>query len=139
MYGILYHSYRILEYDPINEITSSVGGDVFDIRCGDGVLGKDLYAATDDGKVLKIDATNNSHRFVGIQVKSEHLSGGDGWGDAVLDIDGCIYCPPCDASRILKYDPHTNLTSLAGDDFGANADKWSGGCLAADRIFSPTQ
>ena len=74
VYGIPYHSYRILKYDPINEITSSVGGDVFDIRCGDGVLGKDMYAATDDGKVLKIDATNNSHRFVGIQVKSEHLS-----------------------------------------------------------------
>ena len=59
-----------------------------------------------------------------------------GWGDAILGIDGCIYWPPQDASRILKYDPHSNLTSLVGgDDFGTDTYKWKGGCLATDGVI----
>ena len=58
-----------------------------------------------------------------------------GWVDAILGVDGCIYWPPAYACRILKYDPHTNQTSLVGDDFDIEQHKWWGGCLASDGVI----
>jgi len=126
----------------INEITSFIGEQNYeDFGCkGDGVLGRDgcIYAFAGDGLVLKIDTTNNSHCFVGNTVQLDHDLI-DHWGDAILGIDGCIYWPPVQATHIMKYDPHSNLTSLVGDDFGDDSfiqfDKWSGGCVAQDGII----
>ena len=56
-------------------------------------------------------------------------------GDAILGIDGCIYWPPRYASRILKYDPHSNQSSLVGGDFGNVLYKWYGGALATDGVI----
>ena len=48
-----------------------------------------------------------------------------GWGDAILGIDGCIYLPPLNAGRTLKYDPHIDETSLVQDHFELNAgERW---------------
>ena len=141
VYGIPLFSKRIMKYDPINDITSYVGEEADEeFRCsGNGVLGRDgcIYAAVrHHGRVhvLKIDTTNNSHCIVGSRVKSD--PNGFGWGDAILGIDGCIYWPPTDATHILKYDPHSNLSSLVGDDFGTHYEgKWSGGCAATDGVI----
>ena len=84
-----------------------------------------------NGRVLKIDTTNNSHCFVGNILVLDH-DDNYGWGEAILGIDGCIYWPPCGATHILKYDPHSNLTSLVGNNFGT--DQWRGGCLAPDGV-----
>ena len=72
-------------------------------------MGRDgyIHAATDIGKVLKIDTTNYLHCLVGNKVVSDHKCG-DGWGNVGWDIDGCIYLPPYNAGRVLTYDPHTN-------------------------------
>ena len=82
---------------------------------------------------MKIDTTNNSHCFVGNTVESNHCC--FGWTDAILGIDGCIYWPPNDAARILKCDPHSDQTSLVGDDFGKMRSKWYGGSLASDGVI----
>ena len=58
----------------------------------------------------------------------------NGWCDAILGIDGCIYWPPLNANRTLKYDPHTDQTSLVGDDFDMNNSNWNTGALATDGI-----
>ena len=137
VYAMPLHSSLILRYDPINETTSFFGEEANEDFCfsGNGVLGRNgcIYAATYDGLVLKIDTTNNSHCLVGNRVESDH--DGNGWGDAILGIDGCIYWPPMDATHILKYDPHSNLTSLEGGDFGRGRLKWSGGCSAPDGVI----
>ena len=52
-----------------------------------------------------------------------------------MGIDGCIYWPPKNDRRILKYDPHAEQTSLVGDEFGIDLAKWSDGCLAPDGII----
>ena len=58
-----------------------------------------------------------------------------------MGIDGCIYWPPSYSNRILKYDPHSNQTSLIGDDFDfdfentAHTLKWASGTLAADGVI----
>ena len=131
------NSKRIIKYDPINHTTSFVV-EVVDgeIKCtGDGALGRDgcIYAITDDGRILRIDTTNNAHYFVGNRIESNH--DGFGWGYALLGIDGCIYSPPICAPHILKYDPHSDQTSLVGDDFGNTAAKWCGGSLASDGVI----
>ena len=137
VYGIPCNTKRILKYDPINDITSFVGKEA-SFQCnGNGALGRDgcIYALTKDGRVLKIDTVNNYHCFVGNSVDSDHPEYNQGWGDAILGIDGCIYWPPCIARSTLKYDPHTDLTSLvAGCDFGTQICKWSTGALATDDV-----
>ena len=143
VYGIPSHSKRILKYDPINDTTSFVGkkADACFKCTGSGALGRNgcIYAVTRDGRVLKIDTTNNVHCFVGNSVESDHYD--QGWGDAIFGIDGCIYWPPDKAHRILKYDPHTNKASLEGDDFGefgyedSKCNKWRNGALAADGVI----
>ena len=138
VYGIPSGTKRIVKYDPINDITSYVGEEADKVfRCfGSGVLGRDgcIYAAVRDGRVLKIDTTNNSHCFVGNTLKWDRDK--FYWGDAILGIDGCIYFPPSDDTRTLKYDTsHTNLSSLVGDKFGWHQYKWQGGCSAPDGVI----
>ena len=125
----------ILKYDPINDITAFVGDkSVEDLCCGKGALGRDgyIYALAEDSRVLKIDTVNNSHGFVGNSIQSEHSN--LGWFDAILGIDGCIYWAPYNARRTMKYDPHSNQTSLVGDDFGRHMHRWYGGALATDGV-----
>ena len=93
-------------------------------------MGIFIYAITRDGRVLKIDTTNNSHCFVGNSIDSDNPD--RGWDDANLGIDGCIYWPPFNAHRSLKYDRNTNQASLVGNDFGKEGCKWSGGPLTSD-------
>ena len=94
VYGIPKRSTRILKYDPINHVTSFVGEEADkEFFCtGSGAVGRDgcIYMITHDCKVLKIDATNNSHCFVGNSVESDHtqynILYSQGWGDAILGI-----------------------------------------------------
>ena len=135
VYGLPFGADHILKYNPINGSTSYVGkGGHQDFDCrGNGVVGRDgcIYAAVRDGRMLKIDTTNNTFCTFGKKVDWQCFAvtgwrdGFTGWGDGILGIDGCIYWPPSNAAEILKYDPHSNLTSLVGDDFGTHdACKW---------------
>ena len=140
VYGIPWDSKRIVKYDPINDITSFVGEEADeDFECnGNGVLARDgcIYAAIRYGRVLKIDTTNYSHCIVGNTVESDCTEYKLEWGDAILGIDGCIYWPPSDTAQILKYDPHSNVTSLVGDYLGTyDRYKWSVGCAAPDGVI----
>ena len=134
VYGISYVTKRIVKYDPINDIASFVGEETNEVFgcCGDGVLGRDgcIYALAENSRVLKIDATNNAHSFVGNSIESNHHH--EGWGDAILGIDGCIYLPPRNADLILKYDHHSNQT---GDNFGWQRSRWNSGALEVDGVI----
>ena len=136
VYGIPRYSRRIIKYDPINDTTSLVGKEADEhLHCsGNGAMGRDGYCiyALEKYRVLKIDTINNSHCFVGNIIQSDYAS--EGWGDAVKGIDGCIYWPPFHAGRTLKYDPHTDLTSLVGDDFRSHIYEWHSGALASDGV-----
>ena len=87
-----------------------------------------IYALTNDGRGLQIDTASNSYS---LSIQLENL----GWGDAILGIDGCIYWPPKNnASRILKYDPYSDQSSLVGGDL-SNRGGWSSGALAIDGVI----
>jgi hypothetical protein len=93
---------------------------------GDGYV----YAVNDSGQVLKVDKKSNNYTFIGDRIYS---GGGVEWGDPIVGVDKCIYWPPSNADRVLKFDPETQqLPSLVGDDLGKGLFKWEGGALATD-------
>jgi hypothetical protein len=131
VYGIPHSATRIVNPDT----TSTVGEEAEEnVECGNGVLGDDgfIYAANSDGRVLhvKVDTVNNNYTWIGDRIFSERERE---WGDPIVGVDKCIYWPPCDANRVLKFDPETQqLPSLVGSDLSEGGDKWLGGALAAD-------
>ena len=132
--------HHILKHDPVNGVTSFVGEEVDKIfKCtGDGALGRDgyIYAADNDGLVLKIDTTNNSHSIVGTRLDISYQN--TWWCDAILGIDGCMYWPPLDSDIILKYDPYIDQTSYMmqlEDNYGDETSQWFGGSLAPDGVI----
>ena len=137
VYGIPYGETRIIKFDPANPDTSSTVGEGAeeDFECGSGVLAGDgyIYAVHDSGQVLQIDTANNNYTWIGDRIFS---GSGKGWGDPIVGVDKCIYCPPFDAIRVLKFDPETQqLPSLVGDDLGEGRFKWVGGALATDGVI----
>ena len=52
----------------------------------------------------------------------------------MLADDGCVYCAPAEARRVLKIDPVANTVTLIGNDFGSRLGswKWRQGALAND-------
>jgi hypothetical protein len=132
VYGIPEDATCILKFDPSNpDTTSTVGEEAEEaFRCG-------IYAANDEGQVLKIATTINNYTWIGDPIYSAY---GEGWGDAIVGADKCIYWPPCNANRVLKFDPGAQqLPSLVGDDLGTGRYKWHGGALATDgAIYCPS-
>ena len=79
-------------------------------------------------KVLKIDVVKKKYFLIGDFIQSSHRF--DGWGDAVVGSDRCIYWPPFNANRTVQFDILTQSVSLVGDDFGNKYFKWWGGALS---------
>jgi hypothetical protein len=137
VYGIPYFATHIIKFDPVNPDTSSAVGEEAEERfeCGNGVLGGDgyIYDANQYGEVLQIDTTNNHYTWIGDRIFSR---GGVRWGDPIVGADKCIYWPPSNANRVLKFDPETQqLPSLVGGDLGEGGCKWQGGALASDGVI----
>jgi hypothetical protein len=134
LYGIPEDATRIVKYNPADpDTTSTVGKEVEGGFCcsGNGVLGGDgyIYAANDAGQVLKVDTVNNNYTWIGDRISSGRAQA---WVDAIIGVDKCMYWPPQNANRVLKFDPETQqLPSLVGDDLGEGHWKWRSGALAA--------
>jgi hypothetical protein len=135
LYGIPNLAPRILKFDPANPDTTSIVGEEAEegFKCNTGVLCGDghIYAGNGAGQVLQIDTVNNNYIWIGDPIYSGGY--GVGWGDPIIGADKCIYWPPRNANRVLKFDPETQqLPSLVGDDLGEGRFKWQGGALASD-------
>jgi hypothetical protein len=131
---LIFLSHVLSSLNPTNPDTTSTVGEESECGfvCGNGVLAGDgcIYAVNVAGQVLKVDTANNDHTWIGDPI---HSGGGQGWGDAIVGADKCIYWPPSYANRVLMFDPETQqLPSLVGDDFGGIRCKWQGGALATD-------
>jgi hypothetical protein len=137
LYGIPYLAKRIVKFDLTNPDTTSTVGEEAErsFGCGNGVLAGDgyIYAANGAGQVLQIDTTNNNYTWIGDPIHSLGYTS-VGWGDPIVGVDKCIYWPPSNANRVLKFDPETQqLPSLVGDDLGGERRyKWLSGALATD-------
>jgi outer membrane protein assembly factor BamB len=139
IYGLPLSARGIVKFNPKCPEELSLVGDESktEMNCGNGVLGDDgyIYALSDQGRVLKVDTTNNSYSW---SKGGMNFLLGRGWGNPVIGSDKCIYWPPYRANRVLKFDPTTQqLPSLVGHDLGhsCNSYKWLGGTLADDDII----
>jgi len=142
VYGIPYQATHIVKFDRTNpDSTSAVGEEnKLGFYCRNGVLGGDgyIYAANGAGQVLKVDTrpTSNSNSYAWIGDRIYDSDRGFEWGDPIVGVDKCIYWPPFNANRVLKFDPETQqLPSLVGDDLGGGRFKWQGGALATDEAI----
>ena len=151
VYGFSSYHNTIVRYDPINNITVyfKEAGDSLYSYVGNAVVGRDgcIYILTSICSVLKFNTTTGScYRREIDRVNPAHFLNSisnfhgylqfHGFGNGSLGIDGCIYWPPCNSHKILKFDPHSNLACLVGRKFGSRRDyKWNGGCMASDGII----
>lgn len=61
--------------------------------------------------------------------------GGWRWAGGVISRDGCIYCIPYNATRVLKFDPSNGSSCLIGDELGEDKGKWCCGVLGDGYIY----
>ena len=119
----------VIKFNSKDCILSQVGSNL-DVNFSNGaVLGNDgnMYSANQNGQILKIDAVNNDWTIIG-----SNICNSVGWGHPVLGADKCIYFPPADHDRVLKYNPATQNRSMIGDSYDDREDKWLGAVLASD-------
>jgi outer membrane protein assembly factor BamB len=137
LHGIPFLATCIVKYNPADPDTTSIVGEEAEegFYCRNGVLGGDgyIYAANRYGQVLQIDTTNGNYIWIGDPI---YQGNGQGWGDPIVGVDKCIYWPPFNANRVLKFDPRTQrLPLLVGGDLGEGRVKWMGGALATDGVI----
>lgn len=73
--------------------------------------------------------TNAISTLVGNEVEGEFK-----WWGSLAGADGNVYGIPCDARRVIKFNPHDNSFVEVGPDIGDDDDgvKWKGGVLAGN-------
>ena len=99
-----------------------IGDVIYGIPChSDAVL--KIHALTKKVELLKWDE--------GLPGACPHNQKWKYHGAAVSDIDGCIYCIPQAAERVLKINPVTDEMSFIGPKF-PGVNKWYGGLLLKD-------
>merc|ERR1712232_1418672 len=131
IYGISHN--RIIKFSPIDHSVSYIGKSFERTHfCKGLVLAEDgnIYAATQFGQILIIDTVNNNWKIIGNRIYQERY--GFGWGRPVLGADKCIYFPPFDHDRVLKFNPMTQNISLIGESYAEKNWKWEGAELASD-------
>ena len=132
IYGI--SDNEINKFNPIDHRVSYIGRSFeHDNHFWRGaVLAKDgnIYAANRYGQILRIDTSENGWKIIGNKIYNTKYS--TGWGNAVLGADKCIYFPPYDHDRVLKFNPSTKSISLIGESYGEKERKWDSAVLASD-------
>ena len=131
IYGI--SDSEIIKFSPIDHRVSYIGRSLeHSFSLTKAVLAEDgnIYAANRYGQILRIDPRKNDREIIGSQIYNGAFS--SGWGNALLGADKCIYFPPYDHDRVLRYNPTTQSISLIGESYGEKEWKWKGTVLASD-------
>lgn len=128
IYGIPYNARRIVKYNPVTEVKTSIGPDFGDDEC------KWIGAVMDDkgciycapfscDVILKIDTTNDTVSTI----ESPLFNPGTyKWSVGSLALDGNIYFMPCHANRIMKVNCEFDTASMVGGDLGDSECKYFG-------------
>ena len=138
IYGIPYWSKQIIKIDPnpnnpdSTTVTNVGEAAKQNFECGGGVLAMDgnIYSSNEKGDILVIDVAKGSHSWILNTFQSTHA--GQGWGNPLVGMDGCIYWLPRHANRLMRLNINTLVPELIGNDLGDASFKWNGGALASD-------
>ena len=140
VYGLPYlKSSPVFKFDPAKILIMNMGCLAFDFASnhhfrGD-VLANDgnVYTANRFGQVIQLDLATNDVSIFGSKLFND--DDGCGWGYPVIGANKCIYFPPYDHDRVLKFNPITQKISLIGNSHGNEPWKWVSGVLASDGII----
>jgi len=133
LYGIPFHSPRVLEYDPLTRRTTYIGINLKKYNCTwwHGCLcpdGKIICFPWTGGKLLVIDPMRRSVRVVSTNMNLQD----SGWiGGVYSSISNKMYLIPYHAKQVLEINPQTLHCRLIGSKY-AGGCKWSGGVLGDD-------
>ena len=123
--------FKIIKFNPDNTKVSSLDIEFEETQSIDGYVAAadgNIYAANDYGQILKIDLTSKTCSLFGYGIHTNNR----GWGLPVLGADKCIYFPPSQHERVLKFNTSTRKISLIGDSHEDNCFKYYGCVLASD-------
>ena len=139
LYGIPDNASRVIKFNPVDKSMTHIGPD-FGIGSGkcwyrgamtdNGVIYCPPICSEDHG-ILKIDTNTDTVTELDVNLHPEW--GNYRWRSCATALDGCIYCMPSDAHRIMKIDPNNNdAISSVGDDLGHVGFKYRGTVVGID-------
>lgn len=143
VYGVPYRSCAVLRIDCNNDTASLIGPDfgVAEYNWHGGIkLNGKIFAHPSHAPdtVLVIDTApgikdNERCREVEISRADYDTDSRKNykWLGGSVGADGCIYCPPCDTSAVLRIDPITERCTTFGFT-STDRNKWQGGILGRD-------
>ena len=145
VYAAPFEADRILRIDPAGGGTTELVGPKLELpepasryKYSGGVAldGGDSVCFVPSGahRVLRFHVPTGTTGFVGADYSE---ISGSRWSGGAVGSDGCLYCAPANASRILRWDPSsdgdtTATTTLVGEDLGDEKWKYAGAVASGD-------
>ena len=138
VYGIPADARRVVKFNPVDKSFTHIGPDFGDEKWKWG-----RGAMTDSGiiyclpsfnghGILKID-TNTTDMVTELNRNLLPEQGDSMWESCAVALDGCLYCMPSDARRIMKLDLNNSVAMTSvGDDLGHGYDKYIGMVVGID-------
>uniref|UniRef100_A0A7S3VC22 Uncharacterized protein n=1 Tax=Chaetoceros debilis TaxID=122233 RepID=A0A7S3VC22_9STRA len=151
IYCIPGHSKHVLAIDPLTDECTQIGpayngkfkwlrgicasnGIVYGLQChSDKILRIDATSASSlsDVKITTLDVPYNDFFDDAEERERERSMIWKYHGGAISSIDGCIYCIPQSATRVLRIDPTKDECTFVGPKLEGKY-KWYGGLVARD-------
>jgi len=141
LYGIPYNANRVVKFDPSDNSCVFIGGDLGNEEekwCG-AVMSPEgiIYGIPCNArKFLKIDPVNGTTSFIDLGDYAEDYADENiyetWWMSGALAPDGCVYCMPSCARRILRFDTINETISCVGRDMGDGDFKFNGTVVGND-------
>ena len=142
IYGIPSNARRVMKFNPTDDSLKEIGPDLgygtkiweSGVLAGNGRIYCIPCNFRHNNGVLKIDTVNEIVTIINVEEPPETALGAS-WAPGALALDGCIYCMPLSARRILKFNPEIESVAIVGEDLGLQVYKYRGtvrgndGCL----------
>eukprot|EP00820_Chromera_velia_P020875 Cvel_29471.t1-p1 / transcript=Cvel_29471.t1 / gene=Cvel_29471 / organism=Chromera_velia_CCMP2878 / gene_product=hypothetical protein / transcript_product=hypothetical protein / location=Cvel_scaffold4039:8758-10065(+) / protein_length=436 / sequence_SO=supercontig / SO=protein_coding / is_pseudo=false len=138
VYGIPNNADSVIRIDPQTSLVDMIGKvPLGGWKWHGGAEGPDgaLYGVPSHAdRVLRIDPLAGSVELLGDPIpEGKYRPGGRyKYGGAVVGSDGCLYCLPSDADRVLRVDTQSKQVTEVGPSFLQAHNKWQNGFLGSD-------
>ena len=136
LYCIPSYACRVIKFNPVDKSMTHIGPDFGDDMkwCAGTItdIGVIYCVPCDKARgILKIDTNTDTVTELDRNLLPER--GDRMWRSCAAALDGCVYCMPGDARRIMKLDPNNNdAISSVGDYLDTGSYKYSGTVVGID-------
>ena len=123
---------RIIKFSPTDHSVYYIGSEFEEYPSWVGaVLAEDgnIYSVSSRQLIIQVDTVNIDWKVIDSKKFKGNVST---LGCPVLGSDKCIYMPPLNNDRVVKFNPHTKKFAMIGESYGESSWKWDGAVLAPD-------